>query len=171
MENQGLFGSVHVPTGGDTFLNWFTGNLDFERDMYSLDKQNAFASAEAKANRRWQEEMSNTAYQRAVKDLSSAGLNPYLLYSSASPSSTPSGAVASVQGAPKAKTPQGWQGLFSVLASLVGTAVSAGTSASISASKLSAQSLNNALKADTALEVARRNQLRELHHYNHGRNY
>lgn len=41
----------------------------------------------------WQEQMSNTAYQRAMNDIEAAGLNPSLIYGSgASAASTPSGA-------------------------------------------------------------------------------
>lgn len=60
----------------------------------ALQKQMTFNSNEAKAQREWEEYMSNTSYQRAVKDLESAGLNPILAYNNGG-ASTPSGSSAS----------------------------------------------------------------------------
>lgn len=63
----------------------FTGN--------SFDNS-AFNAAEAQKNRDFQERMSNTSYQRMVKDLQRAGLNPILATHSGG-STTPSGSSAS----------------------------------------------------------------------------
>jgi hypothetical protein len=58
------------------------------------DAATAYGSyREADRNREFQEEMSNTSYQRAVKDLNAAGLSPMLAYSKGG-ASTPTGAVA-----------------------------------------------------------------------------
>lgn len=53
-----------------------------------------YNALEAQKSRDWQEQMSNTSYQRAVKDLMAAGLNP-VLAAMHSGASTPSGATAS----------------------------------------------------------------------------
>ena len=59
-----------------------------------LAQQNAYNSAEAEKQRQWEAEMSNTAYQRARKDMEAAGINPILLGGGAESASTPSGAAA-----------------------------------------------------------------------------
>lgn len=50
----------------------------------------------ARENRKWQERMSNTAYQRAVKDMKLAGINPMLAYMQGGASS-PGGSTATVE--------------------------------------------------------------------------
>lgn len=52
---------------------------------------------EGKANRDWQQMMSNTAYQRQVQDLKAAGLNPILAAFNGG-ASTPSGGYGSISG-------------------------------------------------------------------------
>lgn len=82
--------------------SWFS-MLDSFYKRYQQDSLNnaqrveRFEQEEAQKLRDWQEYMSSTAYQRAIKDLKEAGINPLLALSSFSPASTPSGAMASGQ--------------------------------------------------------------------------
>lgn len=58
------------------------------------------ANAElARENTAFQERMSNTAYQRQVKDLEASGLNPMLAYVKGGGASTPTGTVLPMQNA------------------------------------------------------------------------
>lgn len=72
-----------------------------QQGIYNHIEQNAamsYNSAEALANRNFQERMSNTSYQRAVEDMRKAGLNPILAYANGG-ASTPGGSGATITGA------------------------------------------------------------------------
>lgn len=70
-----------------------------------MEAQQAFNSAEAEKQRKWEEAMSNTAYQRAVTDMIKAGINPIIAFQNGG-ASTPAGSSASagMQTAYKAQT-------------------------------------------------------------------
>lgn len=63
-------------------------------------KTNEAASKEAKRNRRFQERMSSTAYQRATMDMRKAGINP-MLAAKLGGASSPAGSQANVINAAK----------------------------------------------------------------------
>lgn len=73
--------------------------LDREFNAQQNSAQNAFNAAEALKERDWQEYMSSTAYQRAVKDLQAAGLNPILAVGSQASSGQGAAAAGSALGA------------------------------------------------------------------------
>lgn len=92
--------SSYVPSYQDS--NYLNNSINIaeilsqQQELYnaSSKSQMQYNSTEAQKNRDWQEYMSNTSYQRMVKDLQAAGLNPYLAYYNGG-SSTPSGSSAS----------------------------------------------------------------------------
>lgn len=71
------------------------GLLSTAYNHFNSAKTKEFNANEAQKQRNYQTEMSNTAYQRATKDMQEAGLNPAMMYGAGSAASTPSGATAS----------------------------------------------------------------------------
>lgn len=81
----------------NTALSFIPGVGDYMASKDANEKN----LASAREQMAFQERMSNTGYQRAVKDMQAAGLNPMLAYSQG-PASTPSGAKAEIE--PESRT-------------------------------------------------------------------
>lgn len=87
------FASGVSAIGGSLFLP--VQNQMMEEDR---NQRQQFNADQATLDRAWQEQMSNTSYQRQVADMNKAGINPMLLINKAGGASTPTGAVASTGG-------------------------------------------------------------------------
>lgn len=105
-------GEFFDPEANLNVLNSLGGQLTGSRLTNAEMQQNAFNAEEAQKQRDWEEMMSNTAYQRQVEDMKSAGINPALAMNGSSGASTPSGAAASGSGGSPAQ-------LFDFMLSLV----------------------------------------------------
>lgn len=66
---------------------------DFNAEQAGVSRD--FNSAQATIQRDWETQMSNTSWQRGVKDMEAAGINPILAASRGGGASTPSGVAAS----------------------------------------------------------------------------
>ena len=80
-------------------MQWHEAVGQFVHDISGQKASEEFSKNEAQKQRDWEEQMSNSAYQRAVNDMKKAGLNPAAMYGNAGTmASTPGGASASSSG-------------------------------------------------------------------------
>lgn len=154
---------------GMGIANALTGDLDYARQLESMGFQNAFNAQQAQIQRDYEERLANTSYQRAVKDLRAAGLNPYLAYSQGG-ASTPSGYAASSATGVASKSGSIYGAILSALVGalggIAGKAISSATS--IATAKTRADSALDVakVKAKAMEEVANTARESHIYHYN-----
>lgn len=119
-ENDALSKPKTIGNGNSTIQNadihdWLQEIGKGVNEITGVSATQKYNSEEAQKDRDWQEAMSNTSYQRAVADMTAAGLNP--AGAGVTTASTPNGAVAASNG--------NGGSVISGLMSIVGSAITA----------------------------------------------
>ena len=81
-------------TAGALAAGLATAATGLGQSIYSTERNIANSNWQADINRDFQERMSSTAYQRAVNDMTAAGLNPNLILGNGASASSPVGSSA-----------------------------------------------------------------------------
>lgn len=117
--------TIGLITGGANLLGSLfsssTSAANTQANIAMQQQANQFNAEQAQLNRDFQAQMSNTAYQRASKDMQAAGLNPMMMFGFGSAASSPSGSVAT-GGAARSENVSPLAGLGDVIGKALSTA-------------------------------------------------
>lgn len=148
-------------TGGSSLLgSMFSSETSAENTAANIAMQqqtNQMNVQEAQKNRDFQEQMSNTAYQRASKDMTSAGLNPAMMFGSGGPASSPGGAMAT-NVAPKSEKTSALAGLGKAAEAGMQTAVQVKTMEKMADEMALLQA--EKMRTDAATDLTRRQEVK-----------
>lgn len=144
VSSKGQYGTLENPGLSQVVDNWFTGALDYKRELALQEQAQAYNAEQARLEYERSKELRSTAYQDAVQDMKSAGLNPYLSYVLGSGGSAATPSISAARSGSSGHRPSGLslRDMLTFIAAVVGTA------SSVAASSASSANVANRLKFD-----------------------
>lgn len=144
---------------GGQLNEWFNGQNPYSAEGQQRTANQVamnFNEEEALKQRSWEEEMSNTSYQRAMADMQKAGVNPMLSYSQGG-ATTPGGQAASTSASQTARSnPLGVMGkMAAMITGLIATGARMSQLSNDSMAKIISNEQLASLKNNSAITVAK----------------
>ena len=141
---QDIVNSAQSQVYANNAFNSAQAQKQMDYQSSSNAKAMAFSAEQAKANRDWQENMSNTAHQREVQDLIKAGLNPVLSVNNGASVGSGSSAQGVASGGSKADADTGMSNVLSgLLQAVIGQATALQTTSMNNMTALDSTKMNN----------------------------